>query len=71
MKRDEFTCGDSDLDEYYRFDAIEGAKQLLSVSYAIRDDAGTIVFFSLSNDSIRKTDLSSASRRRFFRELYR
>lgn len=59
--RHDFTCGDDDLDESYRQDSIEGANQLISVTYALVDNARTIAFFSVSNDSIKREDLDTKS----------
>jgi len=55
--RPPFTCGDPDLDEFFRKDSIEGSKQLLCVTYAFIDDDKNdkvVAFFSLSNDAIKK-----------------
>ncbi len=54
-----FSCGDDDLDEFYRADSISAAKELLCVTYAfLDDDEITCAFFSVSNDSIKKEDFS-------------
>lgn len=49
-----FTCGDSDLDEFYHSDSVLSAGHLLSVTYEIHDKAkkATLAFFCVSNDSI-------------------
>lgn len=54
--RNEFSCGDADLDEFYRIDSIEGCKQLVSVTYEVRQNNQSVAFFSVSNDSIRRQD---------------
>lgn len=70
IERGEFTCGDDDLDEYYRVDSIQGAKELISVSYAIVDDADTTTaFFSLSNDSIKKELLPRSAYKRLLKSV--
>lgn len=62
VERGDFTCGDADLDEFYRRDSIKGAQQLLAVSYAVVNRGGkTVAFFSLSNDSIKKDLLPTKS----------
>ena len=59
--RPEFCCGDSDLNEFYFKDSIEGAKELLSVTYVFCDEESGKVqaFFSVSNDSVARTLLSN------------
>lgn len=55
-----FSCGDDDLDEFYRADSIVGCKQLLSVTYVAldaNDDNKVLGYFSVSNDSIRKEEM--------------
>ena len=62
VARGDFTCGDADLDEYYKRDSIKGAEELLSVSYAAVDSGGkTAAFFSLSNDSITRESVPTKS----------
>jgi GNAT superfamily N-acetyltransferase len=58
--RPAFSCGDSDLDEFYSKDSIEGCKQLLSVTYVFLKNERAAAFFSVLNDSIRKQDGRSA-----------
>jgi GNAT superfamily N-acetyltransferase len=55
-ERPAFCCGDDDLNEFYFKDSIEGAKELMAVTYALVEDDGKIVaFFSVSNDSLART----------------
>ncbi len=64
-ERPEFSCGDADLDEFYRLDSIEGGKQLLAVTYLLYDvedeknkcPANLVAFFCVSNDSIKKEEV--------------
>lgn len=69
IARQEFTCGDNDLDEFYRVDSIQGAQELLSVTYALIQDGVTIGFFSLLNDSIKTVDLPRSARDRLKKRL--
>lgn len=51
-----FSCGNADLDEFFRHDAPLYSRQMLGKSYCFRldDDLSVIVCaFTLSNDSIR------------------
>lgn len=51
-----FTCGDSDLDEFFQHDALLYNDQLLGKTYCFRlneNPANIICAFTLSNDSIR------------------
>lgn len=63
-REEEFTCGDPDLDEFYREDSIEGARELLSVSYAFAEGGELLAFFSVSNDSLRRDQASKPMLRR-------
>ncbi len=57
--RPEFSCGDEDLDEFFHKDSIEGGKELLCVTYVFVDENSEIIaYFSLSNDAIKKDDLT-------------
>ena len=50
-----FTCGDSDLDDFFQNDAMRYKKELLGKTYCfiLDEDSKTIVcMFTLSNDSI-------------------
>ena len=58
-----FTCGDDDMDEFFRQDALDYTHFLMGKSYCFRlkDDERTIVAcFTISNDSIRIYDLPSS-----------
>jgi GNAT superfamily N-acetyltransferase len=52
--RPEFTCDDDDIDEFFHKDSIAGAAELMSVTYAWRENGRAIAFFSVSNDAIKK-----------------
>ena len=60
-----FTCGDDDMDEFFRRDALDYTQFLMGKSYCFRlkDDVSVIVAcFTVSNDSIRIYDLPSSRR---------
>jgi len=60
-----FNCGDDDMDEFFRQDALDYTQFLMGKSYCFRlkDDVQTIVAcFTVSNDSIRIYDLPSSRR---------
>jgi GNAT superfamily N-acetyltransferase len=53
--RPQFCCGDTDIDEFFAVDSIDGGKELMSVTYAFCGDQGQVLaFFSVFNDSIKK-----------------
>jgi GNAT superfamily N-acetyltransferase len=52
--RSDFSCGDGDLDEFYRVDSIAHGTELMAVSYEfLNDDGAVVAFFSVSNDAIK------------------
>lgn len=60
-----FTCGDDDMDEFFRYDSLTYTHYRMGKSYCFRlkDEKKTIVScFTLSNDSIRIYDLPSSRR---------
>ncbi len=62
---DIFTCGDNDLDDFFRNDALDYATYKMGRSYCFRlkDDPKRIVcVFTVSNDSIRIYDLPRSRR---------
>ncbi len=61
LPRPEFTCGDPDLDEFYKIDSIKYGLQLISTTYTVNQDDQILGFFSVSNDSIRKEDCPTGS----------
>ncbi len=62
-QRPDFTCGDSDLDEFYHTDSVLGSRELISATYIAKNDDTILGFFSLSNDAIRVSDCSGRSAR--------
>ena len=64
-----FTCGDSDLDDFIQNRASEFQKHLLSVSYACADaDTGKMLAYcSLANDKVAMGDFKDKSEFNRFR----
>ena len=50
--RKPFCCGDADLDEFFRKDALGYMKERLSTSYILEDGDGVLAYFSIANDRI-------------------
>lgn len=62
-----FSCGDSDLDEFYAKDCFGYAKQLLGKSYCYKLDADSckvVCAFTLANAGIRVADLPNARKKK-------
>jgi len=66
-----FDCGDCDLNDFFKNDAINYAEQLLGRSYYFGSKkSGDIVgLFTVSNASIRVSDLPNNSKRRLGKEI--
>ena len=67
-----FSCGDSDLDEFFHSDASLYDKQLLGKTYffaTISDDPRIVCAFTLANDSIKAALIPNASRNRIQRNI--
>lgn len=58
--RSHFDCGDDDLNEFFASDSAVADKQLLSVTYVAEHEDVVIAFFSVSNASIRRSDLPTS-----------
>jgi GNAT superfamily N-acetyltransferase len=55
-----FDCGDSDLNDYFLVDSVKACKDLVAVTYVLREGDQVIAYYCVSNDAIR-SDLSSVS----------
>lgn len=68
-----FTCGDdTDMDEFFRKDALTYARRRIGKSYCFRleeDTRNIVACFTLSNDSIRIWDLGSSKKNAMWKEL--
>lgn len=61
-----FSCGIGDLDDYFQKDVIGYTRRMVSRSYVFRTKSNLqqiACAFSVSNDSLRMTDLSNLSKR--------
>jgi len=66
-----FSCGISDLDEYFQKDVIGYTQRMVSRSYAFRPKSNLqqiACAFSVSNDSLRMTDPSNRKQEAFREE---
>lgn len=67
-----FSCGDEDLDGFFRNDAKNYASQLLSKTYcfALKNEPSVVVCaFTVSNDGIRREHLTNNARRRVAKNI--
>jgi len=66
-----FDCGDYDLNDFFKNDAINYAEQLLGRSYYFesKESEDIVGLFTVSNASIRVSDLPNNSKRRLGREI--
>lgn len=67
-----FSCGNSDLDEFFQHDAPLYSKQLLGKSYCFRldeDPAVIVCAFTLSNDSIRVDMLPNSREKKVQKDI--
>lgn len=67
-----FSCGDEDLDGFFRNDAENYASQLLSKTYcfSLKDKPDVVVCaFTVSNDGIRREHLTNNARRRVAKNI--
>jgi GNAT superfamily N-acetyltransferase len=55
-----FDCGDSDLNDYFLVDSVKACKDLVAVTYVLREGDKVIAYYCVSNDAIR-SDLSSVT----------
>lgn len=47
-----FTCGDVDLDDFFKNDSLHYTSQKLASTYVLEDTDGLLAYFSLANDRI-------------------
>jgi GNAT superfamily N-acetyltransferase len=50
----DFDCGDTDLNEFFFEDSRLASQELISVTYAWKQNGKTLGYFSLSNDSVKR-----------------
>lgn len=66
-----FSCGVDDLDEYFQKDVLGYTRRMVSRSYVFRSNSKPrqiACAFSVSNDSLRMTDLSNRKQEEFREE---
>ncbi|MDR0515602.1 MAG: hypothetical protein LBH25_00985 [Fibromonadaceae bacterium] len=70
-KKYSFDCGDSDLNDFFKNDAVNYAEQLLGRSYYFesKKESEIVGLFTVSNASIRVSDLPNNSKRRLGKEI--
>lgn len=68
---EDFTCGDTDIDDFFRKESLLYEKELLSKSYCFFDNKKNCIIcaFSLSNDSIKTPLLTKSARNRLQRNI--
>lgn len=64
-----FSCGNNDLDEFLKEDALDYAHQLLAVTYLFVDGDNVVAFFSVLNDVIAYNEQSWVNRRSWLKFL--
>lgn len=65
-----FDCADDDLNEFFHTDSSKSGEQLLSVTYVAQSEEGEILaFFSVSNDAIKKENLSGSRFKRLTKKV--
>jgi hypothetical protein len=52
----DFDCGDTDLNDFIKNDALQYQSQLLTKTYLFSEKEEVIAFFSVSNDSLKDND---------------
>lgn len=69
VDRPDFDCGDSDLNEFFAVDSKVSSNELMSVTYVAEHDGRVVVFFSVSNDSIKKADVHGSLLKRMLKHI--
>ncbi|MCU7921542.1 MAG: GNAT family N-acetyltransferase [Candidatus Thiodiazotropha sp. (ex Dulcina madagascariensis)] len=68
--RPKFDCNDEDLNDFFLTDSCTSGSELLSVTYlAVNTKNEALAFFSVSNDSIKKENLSGSRFRRVTKKI--
>lgn len=70
-ERPPFDCKDGDLNEFFAIDSIVSGSELLAVTYVVEVDNKLAAFFSLSNDAVKKDELSRSRFERITRFMPR
>jgi len=64
-----FKCSDSDLNEFFFVDSVKWDEQLLAVTYLVYIENNPVAYFSVSNDAIKKENLSNSRFKRLTRSV--
>ena len=67
-----FSCGDSDLDDFFWNDSVNYSKQLLGKSYCFRldkDPSVIVCAFTVSNSAIKASDLPNNRKKKVTEEI--
>jgi ribosomal protein S18 acetylase RimI-like enzyme len=67
---DMFTCGDEDLDEFFRFDAQHYYKAKLATTFILKYDSEIAAYFSLANDRLSYHDFGDLTLFNRFRKRH-
>ena len=65
-----FTCGDSDLDDFFKNDSLHYSVQKLATSYVVEGEDALLAYFSIANDSISIEDFYKSSSFNRFRKRF-
>lgn len=65
-----FTCGDSDLDDFFRNDTLHYSQQKLATSYVVEDNTEVLAYFAIANDRISVEDFQQSSSFNRFRKRF-
>lgn len=65
-----FSCGDDDLDDFFRNDALDYMGEKLSISYVLEDDNGLLAYFSIANDRVSVEDFTNSTTYNRFRRRF-
>ena len=65
-----FTCGDSDLDDFFKNDSLHYSIQKLATSYVVECDDELLAYFSIANDSISVEDFYKSATFNRFRKRF-
>jgi len=64
-----FKCSDSDLNEFFFIDSIKWDEQLLAVTYLVYIENKPVSYFSISNDAIKKENLTNSKFKKLTRSV--
>lgn len=68
--RKPFSCGDNDLDEFFRKDSLNYMGEKLSTSYVLEDENGLLAYFSIANDKVSVDNFNDSTSYNRFRRRF-